>query len=305
MQLTWDVTTISGCPTKAEVLDSLRQYIGSGPAGGHTSIAAVATIRKRAPEALELTLTTFDGTAHGERVFRDTSCRSLAEAAVVVLAWMIDPDSMAARSQAPHPKQPDTPSPSSPPVATADVAAPQPTSKTWPVYAGGGVDADWGTLPNPAFGSHLRLGLLLLPFRFTTYGKYWPLSRKSLPPRTDGTVPGATFSLWSLGLEACFTTAARRSSPLLALSLCVGPELEVLHGAGFGVAVPAAATKTWLSLAAGVEGQVRLAGPLSVFLGLGATVPSLRERFALRGVAEIYRPRAVAARVQLGAALEL
>lgn len=299
VQLTWITPEPSDCPERAEILASIRRYIGPDAGPGHTPIEAVATIRRRAGGELELVLNTFDGTARGQRVFRDNSCRSIADAAVVVLAWMIDPDGMAARSAAP-------PSvPSLPEAKTANIpAAPSPPVR-WKPYVGAGVNADWGTLPGLTWGLQLRLGVWVERLRFEAHTKYWPSARKALPALMNGAVPGAEFNLWGLGLDACLELFSVPASSRVGLAFCLGPELELLNGAGFGVTVPADATKTWLSLTAGFAGRFRVADPVLMVFGVGGSLPFQRERFALRGVGEVHRPSLLAARLELGMELEL
>lgn len=303
VSLSWLAPEGSGCPDASYVLAELRRNVGAAStAKQRSTISASATISANAG-GFRLQLTTTEGRTSGERAFQDESCRALADAAVVILAWMVAPEAMAARSapaELTHQPAPTT--------ATAEDAVtppPSPATASAAPYAGLGSAADVGTMPNPALAAAGHVGVDFQTIRLEARGAYWPRRRKSVEALPSGVVPGATFSLWNIGVQACWEAVARPSRAGFRLALCLGPELDVLNGAGFGVSSPTEATAAWVSLAGTVAGRVALAPSVALFAFVGGALPTQRQRFALRGVGEIYRPSVVAGRGSLGLELEL
>lgn len=300
--LTWDAPTRADCPDAAYVVGEIQRYVGAAAARQGKPIQVKATVRSVGLDGWQLLLKTTDRAVDGERVFQDESCKAVADAAVVVLAWMIDPDAMANRPDSPPPEH-RIQQPLPPPTVPVKVAVPE-RAAVRPFIAFG-VAGDEGTLPWPALGADARGGASWKGFRLAAHSSYWPSRRKAVGTVSDGTTAGARFALWALSLEGCIDVLAMRSIDHLEISLCAGPEVDLIHAAGFGVSVPARASKAWLSLTAGFEGRVALSGALGLVLRAGGIVPTEREHFALRGVGEVYRPNVVAARGSVGIQLEL
>ena len=160
-------------------------------------------------------------------------------------------------------------------------------------------------MPDPAFAVANHVGLAFRSLRLEARGAYWPSRSKSLAALPSGVVPGATFSLWSVGVQACWEALPPAVRSRWGLALCLGPELEVLSGAGFGVTAPTEASTAWMSLTSSLAGRFALAPRVKVFASVGGVLPVQEQRFALRGVGEVYRPSAVGVRSSLGLELEL
>lgn len=172
-------------------------------------------------------------------------------------------------------------------------------------YLGLGAASDAGTLPAAALGAEVRLGLSFRRLRLEARAAYWPTRSKRLAALASGDVPGATFTLGGLGLQACLKAWPEAASSRLGLALCLGPEIDELSGAGFGVTAPSKGTRTWVAFSSGIEVRTRMTSRLNVFLNVAGVLPTAREHFALRGIGEIYRPSAVAGRGTIGVALDL
>jgi hypothetical protein len=306
VQLSWLVPEQSDCPDATYVQSEIRRYVASSASAERAAITANVTIRRDESSGFRLVLSTIQGPIVGERVFRDQSCRALADAAVLILAWMIAPDAMANRSLPAASREP-------PPVAPAGTQAlehaPEPTPKPMPVwqaaYFGLGAAVDSGTLPSPAIGAKARMGISVKRLRFEARAAYWPSRRETLGALSNGAVPGASFSLWSFGVQVCFEALRTPAITRWALSLCTGPEAELLHGAGFGVTLPASASKSWFSWSAGITGRVVLTSHLSAFGDAAGVIPTERDHFGLKSVGELYRPSSIAGRAALGLEFEL
>jgi hypothetical protein len=301
--LSWMTPEGSGCPDAAYVLAEVHRFVGEGAARHRAPISATATIRAVESGGFQLILKTGDGESSGERTFRDESCRALADAAVVILAWMVAPEAVALASES-KPTSADLPS--LPRVVPSKPAPPSSVRRSGPMpHLGLGVASDAGTLPAPALGGEVRLGISFQRLRLEARASYWPSRRKRLPALPSGEVPGATFTLGQVGLQACLETLPEAARSRLRLALCLGPELDVLNGAGSGVTAPSNASKTWVSFSSGVEVSAAMTTRLHLFLSVAGVIPTAREHFALRGVGEIYRPSPVAGRGTLGVALDL
>lgn len=123
--LTWTAPTRADCPDTAYVLGEIERYVGADNPRPGKPVQAKATVRGIALDRWQLRLQTDDAGVEGERVFEDQSCRAVADAAVVVLAWMIDPDAMANR---PLPAAKETPAPKASAKPSASIAVPNPSA---------------------------------------------------------------------------------------------------------------------------------------------------------------------------------
>ena len=302
--LSWVAPTSGDCPDAAYALGELRRYVGSAPSvAPRARIEANVNIHGAPGERWKLELKTKDNDVEGERVFQDASCRAVADAAVVVLAWMIDPDAMAQRAlpAAQHTEPAKPPALKRPPLPP-----PKPPGHVGPrALVGLGVAGDFGSLPALAFGAEVRAGVILNPVRLQAHAEYWPSLSKTSATLSDGSPAGASFVLWALGVEACVQALPRNAGQRVGLGVCAGPQLDVVRGVGFGVNAPTHGSKRWLSLAGSLELTARVTDALHLFLSAGGVLPSEREHFALRGVGEVYRPAALSARASAGIELEL
>lgn len=296
--LSWSAPAEAECPDAAHVLGEIRRYVGPARPD-RKPIRANVVIRAAGAGSWQMVLRTEQGTSQGERIFRDASCDAMSDAAVVVLAWMIDPDRMADQAR------PETPSAApSPPVEVAPhpvvIVSPVRARETIAPFAAVAVVGDAGTLPAAASGAELRAGATMHPVHASVVGAYWPSSSKTASRLADGTAVGGTFSLLTLGLQACFDAPFISASGGATIAVCAGPELDVVHARSFGVNTPGQGSKTWASAVIGVEGEVPVAGPWRLSVRLAAVLPQQREHFALQGVGEVHQPAAVAGRAALG-----
>jgi hypothetical protein len=296
--LSWTAPGDGDCPNAAYVLGEIRRYVGPARAD-RKPIRANAVIRAAGSGAWQMVLKTEQGNTQGERIFRDASCTAISDAAVVVLAWMIDPNAMSDQAR--------PAAPAAPPSAPADVAPKAPAS-TPPArpreaivpFVGIAVAGDAGTVPAAASGAEIRAGASMRPVRVSGYGAYWPSSSKAVSTLADGTPAGGTFSLLAVGLQGCFDAPFLSRRDGTRIAFCAGPELDVMRGRSFGVNVPGEGTKTWVSAVVGVEGAVPVSGPWRLSVGVAVVLPQHREHFALQGIGEVHQPASVAGRAALG-----
>ncbi len=302
VELTWSAPVSLGCPDADYALAELRRYVGSGRQL-QRPIQARVVVQRGGGGDLRLILRTEQANSQGERTLRDASCAALVDAAVVILAWMVDPQKMAARATtaAPSPAEPAAPAPQTPPTA---VSATHPRRELEP-FLDLGLPLDVGTLPRAALGGEARAGIALIPLRWAVYGAYWPAVERTLGALADGRAVGGTFTLLAFGVQSCLETPLGVGAARLRLGACVGPELDLMRGESFGVNRGGTGQKAWLAAVGEVNARLRLSGHAWVVLRASSVVPTLRETFALQGVGVVHQPAAAAFRGALGIELQL
>jgi hypothetical protein len=115
----------------------------------------------------------------------------------------------------------------------------------------------------------------------------------------DGRSAGGTFLLWIVGVQACFDMPLAGEVDGANLSLCAGPELDVMKGRGFGVNAPTEGTKSWVAATLEARASAPVGGPWRLSLAIAGVLPARRERFSLQGVGEVHQPAAAAGRAGL------
>jgi hypothetical protein len=297
VDLAWSAPVDGSCPDAEYVSSEVRRRVGPARADRPTIRASVAIRASSSTAAahFQMVLRTEQGEARGERVLEDESCRAVADAAAVVLAWMVDPSAAADERR----DAPAVPSPPEKPAPSAPAVAPMPPEGLAP-FVGIAMSVDAGTVPTAAPGGELHAGAGWGVFRWAAYGALWPTSSKTVATLADGRDVGGSFRLLAFGARACIEPPIFSGSHRPHLFFCAGPEVDSMRGRGFGVTVPSEGTKIWLSASGGLEGSLALGGPFRLGLAAFAVVPSIRERFALEGVGEVHRPGAVAWRGALG-----
>jgi hypothetical protein len=294
--LSWTAPSDADCPDAAYALREIRRHIG--PARSERKpISANVVIRAAKAGLYQMVLKTEQGGTEGERILSDASCGAVADAAVVVLAWMIDPTAMAERSRDPAP--PPAPAVVAEPVQPSAAVAAPPHRRALALFAGLGPSGDIGTFPSPAMGVEGRVEGSIRPLHVAAYGAYWPSQSTTVATLPDGRSTGGTFTLWALGVQACFEMPFGPGADAASVSLCAGPELDVMKGRGFGVNTPGEGTKSWVAATAALRTGVPLGGPWRAALAIAGVLPARREHFALQGIGEVHQPAAAAGRAAL------
>lgn len=113
------------------------------------------------------------------------------------------------------------------------------------------------------------------------------------------TTSGARFHLYRVGLAACPEVVAR---PGQSLGVCVGQKLGFMQVNGFGFDRDRNERRLTYALTLGVEGRLRLFGPVSTRGYIGAEVPVVRDRFVSggRSAASLFEPSPVALAAEIG-----
>ncbi len=279
MTLSWQAPT--GCPDQASVLAEIRRRLAGVERSVAGPIGASGEIR-RDPAGYVLSLRTVVGDTTGERVLTGPDCQQLGDAAALILAMLINPESV-------DPPAP-SPSPSPPP--------PPPPPPAPPPRTGFGLGADAllakGLLPGWAGGLGLHL--------FYGRGNFLAVLQVAgfLPQTVDTPLwTGATASFYRLdsALQVCATTSPDRR---FGGTLCVGGALARLHGRSAGIAQPGEASGTWLEASLAPSVHVRLTSATRLRLAADARGLGGRPELAIAGLGRVYRPAAFSLRFGLG-----
>jgi hypothetical protein len=222
------------------------------------------------------------GDRTGERVLTAPECGELMHAAALVMALMINPQ---AGTVAERP--PPAPPPPPPPPAPAEEIERR-------FAAGADVLVGSGALPGAAPGLGLRFaaarGGLSAELRASV-----SMSRRAASGADADA--GGTFDLLDGALVGCARARRmRRFSP----GACVGAAVVRVHGAGYGVSDPGAASAWWAAGLAEGNVRLRLSPRNAVRLAAQVLVPPGNPRFALAGVGVVFEPAQVWLRATLG-----
>ncbi len=285
VELDWNAPDAEQCPTASEVLAQVSKLVEATQPNERATVRVRADVRKLGEGRFRVELTTLVDGKKGRRVIEERSCAAMAEATVLILAWMVDPRVLDV-AEPPKPAPPPPP----PPKPPATPPAPRPERRGVDLVFGVGAVADLGTLPSLGVGVGLAPGVRGSWWRLQAHGELWAHQTSRVP----GTDAGASFGLLSAGLDVCAVPWR------VDVGFCAGPELDRLEGTGFGVDSPRTDHALWLVVGAGAIARLPVVGPLSISAGLRAVIPTRRERFGLDGVGDVHRPAPVAGRAFLG-----
>ena len=255
------------CPDAGAIEAEVSDRLGGNPfVRAPTQFIEAVITQKSEGYQVAIAMRGAEGTLLGSRELTSSpgDCRSIATAAALTIAIMIDPDALA---RAPAPKPP--PAPPAPPPA-ARFPAGRVTA-----LAGAG----WGLVPGVApAGGHAAT---IDASRSIAVGVTAVLvpEQRTAPP-DDGFGFGLTYGQ----LLGCFLPLAMLApAATLRLELCAGGTVGLLHAVVFS-ATPAAPGQRWTFAAAQ---QARLVIPLFraviAEIGLEATEPLPRRAFFVEG----------------------
>ncbi len=240
LELSWDAP--GGCADVASVRQDVERVLGN-TGEVHRKLRAHGEVRRTETTGWSVTLTLVTETGRSVRTLKAPTCRSLARAAAVVIAFTMtaeepeiapsdDPDAgedaeppIEAPGVMSAPRSKEGPLPKRERVPPPEAASP--TARLGPTI-GIFSRVDVGTLPKVGFGPGALVGWYARPiFLETTFG--WLVGQDSEivpPPRQSVTISHATFS----GVFA--RTAICPAEPGLSF---VGPTLRLFGCTGFGL----------------------------------------------------------------------
>ena len=240
-----------------------------------------------------------------ERQLRAQSCSELVDAlsvAVVLAIGALENESEQAPRRATEPSVGPTaaaPAPAAVP-APADAAPAAPASAALQVHPGvlALVFGDVGSLPSPALGGGLGVGLALGRWRVRAAVQVL-LEQHVAVPGPGTPAPGADLSLVFGALSGCHGVTATSDSRA-ELAVCAGMELGQLSGQGRELRNAEAKQALWLALSGGLEGRWQWTHNLYAYAQLGACVPLNHDQFVVAGSQAVHRPSNLVGRGGLG-----
>jgi hypothetical protein len=283
--LTWSAP--ADCPDANAIKSDVLRLAG---ASAHNSrhLKARVSIRPDAETGWILALATeLDGVT-GERSLSGVSCRSLSDAAIVMLALILNPDvAMAA----------GPPAGAQPPAAATVLLASEPKAeKRWPsprwligAHAGlqAGVLRDLSPSFALSFGVELgRASLRLVP-SFTPAQEY----------KIEGQ-PGAGGRLWLGTVAVLGCWAATNGWGVIAP--CLGVDAARLQGRGLGVTQPRERTVYWSSAELALMASLPIGHTVNLELSGAGLLPFGRPSLYLDEIGTVNRPTAFNVRAFAG-----
>ena len=253
------------CPDAAAIEAEVAERLGSNPfARAPTQFIEAIVAQKPTGFAVDIAMRADDGKLLGNRSLTSSpgDCRSIATAAALTIAILIDPDAL---SRAPAPKPPP---PAAPPPTTS---ARLPPGR---VTAIGG--AGWGLVPGVAHGGGLAATIdVSRPIAIGLATVFYPESHAA--PPDDGFAFGLTYA----ELVGCYVPLAE--SRVVRLEICVGATAGLLHAAVF-TGTPTEPGQRWTFGAAQLTRVIiPIYRGLVAELGLEVTKPLPRRAFFVEG----------------------
>ena len=283
MHLEWSAPP--ECPD-AETVRSEVIRLTRGVTSTSEHLDAQISIRRIDRSMWVLSLATvFDG-LRGERTLSAASCKSLAEAAALTLALILNPE-LASTATPPPVNQPPGP----PRVAIE----PSPPRLVWQVGAHAGIVA--GVLRDASSWFAVSLGV--------ARGRASVRLVPSVAPPQDlflATEPSVGGRVWVASLSGlgCWAVIDGRR---LVLNACAGLDATRLDGRGLGVLHPRDTSVSWNAGELATLVDFRLARRLLIELGATGLLPLTRPAVYLEGIGEVSRPAILGLRASAGLTL--
>ena len=289
-----------GCPAASTVEVEIDNLLG-GPAADHArdGLRVRATVAHGA--LWFVTLDTESKTASGHRTIEAATCQGLANATALIVALMIDPDAVAARSgQTPvEVPPPPPPAPAAPMPVPAGAASSAPSVPATSVLAGAAAAGNAGVLPSADVGASVSVGVARPHWRIearAAYGPRWAQSDTLTDP------PGAygRFSFLAGTLAGCRTF----TQPRFELGSCASVELGAVRGQGFGATQTTSHTSPWFGVGAGGFAAIRANAWLYFPMHADAVLPLWRPHYVFQNVpTPIFQSWSVGLRLTMGVEL--
>lgn len=259
----------------------------------------------------------------GERELQAPDCASLADAAAVILAWMLDPDTpledppVASSASVTNSSAPPTSSSAPPassgvapsvvaPSASASASVAEPIASVAPPDAGtgravvprsppgklrGGVllglGLEGGLVPGIGLGPVVAAELGGARWNASLGASWFPGQRADATAR-----PGAAVRVDLATLGGRFCGAPVPRAPWA--RVCGGASVLRFSAEGEGVREPLRGTTAALALQAGAQARFPLGGSWIALLAVEAVAPLLRPTFRIEGLGAVYRVPALA-----------
>lgn len=291
------------CPDSATIQREVLHLAQSTAVARH-HVAAVARVQRQGATYRLSLNAELDGVS-GQREFEGQSCDSVADAAVLTLALMLNPDAPIDRAASPAASEPARPEPalpreSPPPPVSVSVDSAPSDSPAWPTHLIGGVlgGVRTGVLPDVGVELGLGAGVLVGPLSLTLAASAMPAQSAPAPESPDASV-----ELWLLSLGALAGWHTKFEE--VGFGLRTGIDWTRASGRAEGVSDPEPGHIHWLSAQLGGTATLDVTQHLELGTGVFGLVPLARPGFTLEGLGEVYRPQPFGIRAYFGVILTL
>jgi len=248
------------------------------------------------------------------RELEASNCRDFIRPTAVIMALAINPRALAALGALPEPGSEIAPGPSEPPSPPATEPTPskvenpastpierdawvRPTSPAKRHELAPFVRAaqviDFGALPAAGIGPALGGGFGWHWLRVEASGVYLLARQASLAATPQ---KGGDIQLITATVVACAMPLRARTE----LGGCLGSDVGVLRGKGFGVSHPDSGSAAWIAAKAGVVGGYRPSRSFAVMLHVDAVRRIGSAAFELADLGAVHRPASWGMRLDLG-----
>ena len=282
-----------GCPSASAVEEEIAHLLG-GPARerARDDLRVQATVERGS--LWVVTLETTSKTASGRRTIEAATCQGLANATAFIVALLIDPDAVAARTGKSQGHEPPPPPPPAP-------AEPAPVLRARATYGllGAAAAGNLGVLPSPDLGFSASVGIVRPRWRIEARAAYHP---RQVQSDALANPPGAygRFSFIAGTLAGCMTF----SRPVLEIGPCADAEFGAVHGEGIGATHTTSHTSPWVGVGAGGFLAIKATRWLTFPVHADAIFPLWRPHFVFENVqAPIFRSAPVGGRLTAGVEL--
>ena len=275
--LTWSAP--ADCPDANAIKSDVLRLAG---ASAHNSrhLKARVSIRPDAGTGWTLALATeLDGVT-GERTLSGVSCRSLSDAATVMLALILNPD-VAMAAEPPGGTQPPVPPTANVPLASEPKAEKRWPSPRWLMGAHAGLQAGALRELSPSFA--LSFGVELGRASLRLVPSFTPPQEYRLQDQ-----PGAGGRLWLGTVAVLGCWAATNGWGVLAP--CLGFDAARLQGRGLGVAQPRERTVYWSSAELALMASLPIGHTVNLELSGAGLLPFGRPSLYLDEIGTVNRP---------------
>lgn len=296
VEIHWDAP--AECPDLSAVREHAERLLGQSLDAPRTQqIVARAKVHRNEAGNWELWLSLTANNRVAQETLIAKQCRALADATALKVALAIDP---VATAHAIEVATVDT-VPSPRPAAIRQPSPDQPSTST-PVSSSGGVrlagGAAVGLLPGIGGGAGLTLWLQHAPWRAELAGQgFWGGDAHDERLATVG----AHLQLFSGSARGCRVVRAGS----VEFPLCLGAELGVMHGAGFGLENTEKSNSWWAALVFGPALRLPLSDAISLWFAADGVVPLLRPGFTVRNLGTLYTAAPGSARAWVGCEFRL
>ena len=284
-----------GCPSPSVVEGEIDHLLG-GPARerARDDLRVQATVERGA--LWLVTLETTSKTASGHRTIEAATCQGLANATALIVALLIDPDAVAARTgKGNEPRPPPPPAPAEP---TPVVGRPGGARATYGLV-GAAAAGNLGVLPSADLGVSASVGIVRPRWRIEGRIAYSP-RRVQSDVLTNPAGAYGRFSFIAGTLAGCLTF----SRSVFELGPCFDLEFGAVPGEGIGATHTTSHTSPWVGVGAGGFLAIKATKWLYFPVHADAVVPLWRPRYVFQNVqAPIFRSSPVGGRLTAGVEL--